>query len=252
MRLLALWLLLFSSVAVAHELQSITQHIDIKEPGETGWQQDLIGRFSLSRQFDFGLQGTYLERFDFYETRLGGLLTYRPTDRLTLELRYLEGSDNEILPENEGFLSAYYALADGLSPYLILRDSRYSVTHVSTATLGMEIEKIRSFIIMPQVLYGKATFESPGQTRDVYNAGLRVIYYQEGKYSLTAFGYAGKEASQGIIGRSTILVDTLTGGIGGGYYFAPDLKADLIVDHTDYDQLNTQFLTTTLNLVWKL
>ena len=251
MRFLALGILLFSSASFAHEIQSITQHVDIKGLNKTGWQQDIIGKFNLNRKWDAGIQGTYLERFDFYEKRAGAFLAYKPNERLSLEARYLQGEDNEILPERQTILSAYYALADGYSPYFTYRDSAYSVTRVHTATVGMEIEKIQSVILIPQVLFGKATFTSPNQTRDVYNVGLRAVYYKENRYSFTAFAYTGKEASQGIIGQSTMLVNTLTGGLGAGYNFAPNLKADLIVDHTDYDQLNTQFLTTTLNLIWK-
>lgn len=252
MRLLTLWILLIPAMSFAHEIQSITQHVAIKKQKETGWQQDLIGKFVLNRKVEVGAQGTYLERFDLYEKRAGAFVSYRASEKLMVEARYLAGNGNKILPEGQAVLGAYYALAEGLSPYLIYRDTKYSVTKLNTATLGVEIEKIRNIILIPQAVYGKATFDSPAGTKDVYNFGLRAIYYKENHYSFTVFGYAGKEASQGIVGESNLRVDTLTGGVGAGYFFNPNFKADLIVDHTDYDQLNTQFLTTTLNLVWKL
>lgn len=248
----ALLLFLLPVYALAHEIQSTTQHLSISRQNETGWQQDLTAKIDVSRTFDVGLQGTYLERFDFYEKRAGGFLVARPNEKLSLEARYLVGNGNEILPLKQGILSAYYSLAQGLTPYLFYRDTKYSVTHLNTGTFGMEIEKIRHVILIPQVVYGKATFESPAETKDVYNFGLRAIYYQENSFSLMIFGYLGKEASQGIIGASNILVDTKTLGLGAGYFIIPHLKLDLIVDHTDYDQLKTQFTTTTLNFVWKL
>jgi hypothetical protein len=64
------------------------------------------------------------------------------------------------------------------------------------------------------------------------------------------FAFRGVEASQGIVGKSNFLIDTKSGGLGASYYFIPQLKTELTVDHTDYQQLKNQFLTTTLNLVW--
>ncbi len=250
MRWIALVLSILSISANAHEILSITQHVNIRKQNETGWQQDVIARIELNRKFDVGAQATYLERFDFFEKRVGGFVVYRPTEAWTLEARYLQGMGNEILPEKQGILSAYYAAAPGFAPFVFYRDTRYSVTHLHTVTIGTEIEKIRNIIIIPSFMVGRATFKSPGKTDDVHNYGLRAIYYVEKKWAFTVFSYKGKEASQGIIGRSTQLVDTLSGGLGGTWYFTEDLRADLIFDHTDYDQLNTEFHTTTLNVSW--
>jgi len=242
---LAFW----STTLFAHEAQLVTQHLSLKRQHKTGWQSDLIAKATLSRKWEAGLQGTYLERFNFFEKRAGAFAFYRPNDRLTLEARYLQGSGNQILPERQYHLHAYYALAQGLAPFLFYRDMKYSVTRLHAVNLGLEIEKIRSFIIIPQIMMGKATFNSPADTKNVYNYGLKVIYYQELRFSLFAFGYKGKEAAQGIIGASNQLIDTLSGGAGAGYYFRPATKAELVVDHTNYKQLKNQFLTTTLNLI---
>ncbi len=250
MRWIVLGLSILSISAQAHEILSTTQHVNLRKQDETGWQQDLVARINFNRKFDFGAQATYLERFDLFEKRAGGFVVYRPTEKWTLEARYLQGMGNEILPEKQTILSAYYAAAPGYVPFFYYRDSRYSVTHLHTMNLGLEIEKISSIIIIPSIMLGRATFKSPGKTDDVHNYGVRASYYVEKKWAFTAFGYKGKEASQVIIGRSTQLVDTLSGGLGTTYYFNEDLKADLIFDHTDYDQLNTEFHTTTLNISW--
>lgn len=250
MRWIALVLIFLSLNAQAHEILSITQHVNLRKQNETGWQQDLIAKFDFNQKFDFGAQATYLERFDFYEKRVGGFVVYRPNESWTLEARYLQGMGNEILPEKQAIISAYFAAGAGLAPFIYYRDSRYSVTHLHTVNLGVEIEKIPHFIIIPSVMIGRATFKSPGKTDDVHNYGLRATYYVEKKWAFTVFGYKGKEASQGIIGRSTLLIDTLSGGLGATYFFNDDFKADLIFDHTDYDQINTEFHTTTLNLSW--
>ncbi len=250
MRWIALVLSIITFSAHAHEILSTTQHVTIRKQDETGWQQDLIAKIDFSRKFDFGAQATYFERFNFFEKRAGGFVIFRPTESWSLEARYLQGIGNEILPEKQAILSAYYAAAAGLAPFIYYRDTRYSVTHLHTVNLGVEIEKIPYIIIIPSVMVGRATFKSPGKTDNVHNYGLRASYYVEKKWAFTVFGYKGKEASQGIIGRSTKLIDTLSGGLGGTYYFNDDLKADLIFDHTDYDQLNTEFHTTTLNISW--
>lgn len=239
---------IISNSISAHEIQSVTQHVNLRRQNESGWQQDLIGRVEVNRKFDVGLQGTYLERFDLFEKRAGGFLTYRPTDSWTLEARYLQGMGNEIMPEKDIILSAYHSYAQGLAPFIYYRDSRYSATRVHTASVGVEIEKIPNIIIIPSVMLGRATFQDPADTDDVFNVGLRATYYQEKNFSFSVFGFKGKEASQAIIGRAAVLVDTLTGGAAAGYYFTPEFRAELIFDHTDYDELETEFHTTTLNL----
>lgn len=246
-----LFLVFLSTSLQAHEVQVSTQHLDIKKQNETAWQHDIIGRAVLSRKFDIGLQATYLERFDLHEGRFGGFLIYHPKPGITLEFRYLNGqNENEILPEDQYNFSAYMAWQEGLTPFLLYRDARYSQTHLHALNLGLEIEKIRHIILIPQIMFGKATFNFPAETKDVHNYGLRAIYYHEGRFSLFAFGYKGKEASQGIIGQSNIIVDTLSGGLGTGFYFTPTIRGEILIDHTDYEQLNNQFVTSTFNLQW--
>lgn len=250
MRFFVLLLVLFSVHVQAHEVQSSTQYVNIRRQKESGWQQTLVGKIDYNRKFQFGAIGSYLERFDIYDKQAGGLLLWRPDDKWTIEGRYLQGMGNDILPEKMAQVSAYYAWGNGLAPFLIYRDNRYSVTTVHSINLGIEIEKIPHIIIIPMVMGGRATFKTPAKSDDVNSYGLRAVYYNEGKYSFSVFGFRGKEASQGIIGASTVIVDTLTGGLSGTYYFTPDLKTELVFDHTDYDQLNTEFHTTTLNITW--
>jgi hypothetical protein len=249
-RWIALLLTFFSFSLYAHEITSVTQHVTLRKQDEVGLQQDVIAKINLNKIFDIGAQATYLERFDLFEKRVGGFMVIRPHKKWTVEARYLQGMGNEVLPEKQAILSAYYAAGPGYSPYVFYRDSRYSVTHLHTINFGVEIEKIANIILIPSFMVGKATFKPLGKTDDVHNYGLRAIYYVEKTWAFTLFGYKGKEASQGIIGRSTELVDTLSGGLGGTYYFTDELKADLFFDHTDYDQLNTEFHTTTLNISW--
>ncbi len=250
MRGFVLILFCLSLNAHAHEIHSVTQHVNLRKQKTSGWQQDLLARLEVNEKVNVGGQVTYLERFELFEKRLGGLISYRPHERWTLEVQYLQGKGDEILPEKQTILSGYYAWLSGLSPYFYYRDSRYSSTTLHTANLGMEIEKIPGIILIPSVMFGKASFDSPEQTRDVHNYGLRAIYYQEKKYSVSVFFYQGKEASQGIIGESSELVDTLTGGLSLAWYFTPSFKSELAFDHTDYDQLQTEFHTSTLNLSW--
>ncbi len=250
MRFFVLFLLCLSVNTYAHEIQTVTQHVNLRKQKTSGWQQDLLARIKVNDKVNVGGQVTYLERFDLYEKRIGGMVSYRPSERWTLEAHYLQGKGNEILPVKQTILSGYYAWLSGLSPYLYYRDSRYSSTTLHTVNAGMEIEKIPGVIIIPSVMFGKASFDSPKQTRDVHNFGIRAIYYQEKKYAVSVFSYKGKEASQGIIGESSKLVDTLTGGMSFTWYFSPTFKSELAFDHTDYDQLKTEFHTTTLNLSW--
>ncbi len=249
--MLAIIILLLSGTSFATDLFWSTQHIEIKRQNKIGWQHELQVKQDLSRKVYAGVGGTYIERFQFFEKRYGAFVGYKASDRLNLEARWYRGeNDNQILPRDQKILSAYYAAAPGLTPYLVYRDYRYSVTRVHMANLGMEIEKIPNIILIPQVMAGKATFSTPAGTESIYNYGLRAMYYVEKKFTAFVFGYQGREASQGIVGQSNVLVDTRSGGFGGSYFFRDDLRAEFIFDHTDYRQLKNQFLTSTLNLYW--
>ncbi len=115
------FLLLCSSYSYAHDIALVTQHLNIKKQHLSAWQHDVLARAVVSRKFDFGLQGTYLERFNQYETRAGAFAIYHLTHELTVEARYLKGKDeNVILPQDEYDLTAYYALTPGYTslPFL--------------------------------------------------------------------------------------------------------------------------------------
>ncbi|MFL5786199.1 MAG: hypothetical protein ACJ76H_16390 [Bacteriovoracaceae bacterium] len=239
------------TILASTDFFSSTQHISITRNNDTGWQQELQGKYDFNRKLSGGLGGSYLQRFSFYEKRFGGFVGYRFTDRLSVEARMYFGEEgNHILPRRQGILTAYYSLGCGWTPYLVYRDYRYSSTHVNMVNLGLEIETIPHFIFVPQVMIGNATFSGPATTEAVNSYGLRVMYYEEKKYTAFIYGARGKEAAQGIVGASNILVDTRTAGLGGSYFITEGLRAELVFDHTDYEQLKTQFLTTTLNLFW--
>lgn len=248
---LALALLFLSGLIYAHEVQYIGQHVKLNRQGKSGWQQDVLARAVLSPKHEVGLQGTYLERFDLYERRAGALYTFRPNDQWTLEAKWMHATDDaDLLPLDYYQLSAYYGWIPGYAPYLFYRKSIYSITHVDLVTLGLEIEKIKRVVLIPQFSQGTARFNDPNETKGVHNYGLRVVYYVEDKYSLHTYYYQGREASQGIVGASSILVNTRSTGFGGAYSFTPTLRAIASFDYTDFTKIQNQFLTTTLNLIW--
>ncbi len=235
-----------TTVANAHDIQLITQHLDIKKQKKVGWQQDIIARATFTRKFDAGLQATYLSRFDVYDKRVGGFVGFSPTDRLFLEVKYLQGMGNTILPEKSTQLTTYYTLASGLSSFGVLKNNRYARTNINSVGLGIEIEKIPSFIIIPQIMLGQAIFKDPAQTKSIHSLGLKGVFYREKNFSVFVFGARGREPAQVITGVSNILVDTVSAGAGGGYYFTKNFRSELIFDHTDYQQIHNQFMTTTL------
>jgi hypothetical protein len=235
----------------ANEIQATSQHINLRRQNKIGRQQDLIGKINLSRKTDIGIQGTYLERFNLFEKRFGGFIQTRINDRLNLEVRYLQGFKSEILPEKQTILTSYFSYSPGVTPFITLKDTRYSVTHLNNIGLGFELEKIPNIILIPSASIGRAIFKNPAESRDIYSFGMKATYYIENKFSFSLFGYKGREASQGLVGRTTTLpIDTLSGGAAISYFFINDLKTEIIFDHTNYDQLKTEFHTTTLNLTW--
>lgn len=250
-RLIIIAVAFLSTLSFAHEVQVITQHIKLNRTSDTAWQSDFLAKAALSPKWEAGLQGTYLERFDFYENRAGGFVVYHPNPSISLELRYLKGeSEVQILPKDQYSVVLYHALTTGIAPYLIYQNSLYSITHLQTLGLGIEIEKIANFIIIPQIMIGQAQFKDPTEVKEVNNLGLKVIYYKERLYSLFLFANKGIQASQALIGLASETIETKSAGFGAGYYFIPNLKAEYIFDYTDLGELDNQFLTSTLNLVW--
>jgi hypothetical protein len=249
--IVAIGIVFLSTSALAHEVQLITQYLKINRQNDTGLQTDLFAKATLSPKYEVGLQGTYLERFSYYEKRAGAFVIMRPSPSLTFEARYAKGDgDVEILPRDQYSLGVYHALSDGLSPFLSYQNVLYSITHVQSMRLGIEIEKFTNIIIIPQVMIGQAEFKDPAEVEEVNSLGLKVIYYREDLYSLLAYAYKGLEASQAIIGRSATTIETKTVGGGGAYYFIPGVKTELLFEYMDLGELDNQFITTTLNLAW--
>jgi hypothetical protein len=244
-------LVFLSTSLLAHEIKMATSVIDIPVQRETGTQQDLFGRFNLNQDWDAGLHGTHLKRYNYFENRLGAFVTYRPSDRTTLELRSYFARDVQLIPEQEIGLSVYHALSDGLTTFMSYRNSRYSVTDVESIALGFEIEKIVHWIFIPQIMAGTATFRRPAETKNLYSVGARVVYHHEEEFGLFAFGFRGAEASQAVVGDSSQLINTLTGGLGGNYHITRDLIAEISIEHTDYGNLKVQFITSQFNLKWR-
>ena len=252
-RLISLLTLLFlSDISTAHEVRLSTQHLKLNRQGKSGWQQDIFAKAQFSSNWHAGINGTYLERFDIYERRLGSMVVYSPHELLTIEASYQRGLDEvELLPRDQYQLSLYHALGTGTSPFLIFQNSLYTVTHLQSMRLGVELEKISGLILIPQVLLGQASFTNQSEHKNIYSLGLRAVYYKESNYSFILYGYRGTEAAQGAFGRSSQTINTLTGGLGAGLDVMEALKTELLFDYTDFDEINNQFLTTTFNLTWK-
>lgn len=246
-----LFVVFLSTSAFAHEVQLVTQHLKLNRQNDSAWQSDLLARATLSSKLEVGLQGTYLERFNLFEKRAGAFASIKPLPNLTLEAQYLKGDgDVQILAKDQYTVSLYHSLADGISPFLTYRNALYSITHLQYTRLGVEIEKLQNIIIIPQVMLGQAQFNDPGEVKEVNNFGLKVIYYREQHFSVSAFAYQGLEASQAIVGRSSNTIKTKTVGAGASYFFVPDLRSEIVFEYMDLGKLNNQFLTTTLNLAW--
>jgi hypothetical protein len=244
-----IFIMIFCSGALyAHDIQLITQHLDIKKQNKVGWQQDIIARATFSRKLDAGLQATYLSRFNISDKRVGAFIGFSPIDRLFVEVKYLQGMGNTILPEKSTQLTSYYTIASGLSAFGVLKNNRYARLNLNSVNLGIEIEKIPSFIIIPQVMIGNAIFKDPAQTKSIHSFGLKGVFYREKNFSVFVFGAKGREPAQVITGVSNIMVSTVSTGAGGGYYFKSNFRGELIFDHTDYQQIHNQFFTTTLLL----
>ena len=251
-RLISLSTLVLSTTLFAHEVRVTNQHLKLNRQQQSAWQSDIRAKATLSEKWEAGLTATYLERFDRFEKSAGVFALLSPSDLLTIEAQYIQGpQDVEILPRHHYQFTAYHGLKMGMSPFLSYANRLFSVTHVQSLRAGIEIERIQNIILIPQIMIGQARFDNAAEIERIHNFGLKAIYYRENLYSFSVYGYKGAEASQGIFGQSNILIKTLTAGTGLGYHFTSAVKTEFLFDYTDYDEINNQFLTSTLNLVWK-
>jgi hypothetical protein len=250
-RLIFIITAILSGIASASELHFSNQLIKINRQNETGYQAYVSGKTALNSAWELGLLANYIERFRLYETRLGGLATYRPNDRFFFEMRYLKGQENvQLLPKDQYGITVYHSWSDGISPFLNYQNSIYSITSLQTLKLGVEIEKIKNIIIIPHASIGQAKFNDPSETKEVNHLGLKVMYVVEENYSFQVYASKGIEASQAIVGRDSQTIETKTAGFGASYYTFGQLKLEGLFDYTDLGQLKNQFLTTTINLSW--
>lgn len=249
--LILLFGLFLSANAFPHEIQFVGQHIKLNRQNDSAWQSDILARATLSPQWDVGMQATYLERFDLYENRVGMMAFYRHSPTVKIEARYFKGEENvEILPRDHYLLTLYHSLTRGVSPYFIYQNALYSSTHLQTLRLGVEIEKIKNIILIPMLMIGQTQLKDPGEVREVNSFGMKAFYFEELNYFFSVFGHKGIDISQAVVGQSGETITTTTGGFSAGMWFFKNLKAEFIFDYTDYDELNNQFITSTLNLVW--
>lgn len=164
--------LIFSNILYAHDIQTITQFIAIKKQNTSGFQQDILARAVLSKKWEAGVQASYLNRFNVSDKRTGAFVGFHPSNRWFLELKYLQGMGNRLLPEKQTQLQTYYTIGSGYSAYATLRNSRYAFTNLNTVNLGIEIEQIPSLIFIPSFMLGNATFKNPADTKAVNNLSL--------------------------------------------------------------------------------
>lgn len=253
MKIILLFLIFFSVLSNATEIQWSTQHVNLKKQNQSGWQHNLTGKKNVTPELTLGLSGSYLKKFNLYDNSYGGLIGIKINEKTYVELMYNQGMGNKILPKRDSNLVSYYALTNGLTPFLVLKDSRYSDTKVQSASLGIEIEKWPNFLFIPQLMLGGSEFNSDRSNESVYSFGLRAIYYTENKFSMFAFGSKATEASQGITGAvvNNIKITSTTGGIGGSYYLLDSLKSEFSVEHTDYREIKNQYITSVLSLNYK-
>ena len=253
LRLSFFFVAFLSSIAFAHEIHVSNQYIQINKQKSHGFQSTVIGTAEINQKWSLGLLANYLERFSFYENRLGALATYKPSDLFTIEARFIKAEGGtKILPEDQYRMTVYHRLSEGLTPFFSYQDSTYSITHLQTVNFGMEIEKIKNFIVIPQLMMGQARFKDPIHSREVNSIGLKIIYSVENDYAFFLFGNKGIEASQSITGEAAKTLNTKTGGLGANYYINSTLKLEGLFDYTDYEELSNQFLTSTVNLTWML
>jgi hypothetical protein len=251
LRLSLVLMVFLSGIVSAHEIQFSNQYIQINKQNTQGFQSTLIGRAEVNQKWNVGILANYLERFSFYENRLGMLATYKPNDLFTIEARFIKAEGGtKILPQDQYRMTVYHRLSEGLTPFFSYQDSTYSITHLQTVNFGMEIEKIKHFIVIPQLMMGRAKFKDPVNSREVNSIGLKIMYSVENNYAFFLFANKGIEASQSVTGVAAKTLNTKTSGLGANYYFNPTIKVEGLFDYTDYEELSNQFLTSTINLTW--
>ena len=248
----ALFLLVFlSTTGFAHEAYLSSQHTKINRQEESSWLHTAGGKMHLNDESSITLEGSYLERFSFYEKRFGAGYFQQVLPNWGLGINYLHAFNNpEIFAEDQFNINNFISFNDGLSAFALYQRSQYSITEIDLIRLGLEIEKIQDFIFVPQITLGEARFDEPNTHHNLYQFGLKAIYYREALYSVSVHYFQGNEAAQTIVGRLNKTIYTKNVGLSLGYYINQDLEVEYLFDYLDLGKLNNQFVSSTINLNW--
>lgn len=245
-----LFIMMGNTLAFAHEVTVTGSHISLQRQNSSGRQLSAEGYANLNDNQRMRLGAQYLERFDLYERIfLVGFEQRFESFYVGANAEY--GHNGRILPHHRFSLLSGQAVAPGISFYEEIRTAEYTATTLDEVILNMEIEKIKSVVIVPMTRFGRAKFKSPSETKTLFGYGLKWIYYRENIGQAWFSVFRGQEPAQVVLGSFNEVLNSKSIATGIKYEWNESITSGLSVDYTHYDLINNHFLTTSLTTTWR-
>lgn len=250
MKLITILILsIFSITALAHEITLSGSYLELQRQNKTGRQAGIDGYFDLNDKQRLHLGGQYLERFDLYE-HLFAVGFEHHFESFYLKANAEFGNDGKILPHYRYSIASGQSIFEGISLYEEFKTAKYTQTELNEFIFNIEIEKIKSVVLIPMTRFGNANFSGPAGTKKLFTYGLKAMYYQEDLGNIWISATKGQEPAQAVLGSYNKVLRSKSLASGLKYIWNSNLNSGLSIEYTDYNLINNHFLTTTLNTTW--
>ncbi len=240
---------LIATSVFAHEITFTGSYLELQKQNKSGRQAGVDGYIDLNDKQRLHLGGQYLERFDLYE-RLVVVGFEHHFEKFYLKANAEFGNDGKILPHYRYSVASGQSLFEGISLYEEFKTAKYTQTELNEFLFNIEIEKIRSVVLIPMTRFGNANFSGPAGTKKLFTYGLKAMYYKEDLGNIWLSATKGQEPAQAVLGSFNAVLRSKSVASGVKYIWNSNLNSGLSVEYTDYDLINNQFLTTTFNTTW--
>jgi hypothetical protein len=245
----ALLSVLWLAGAWAHELETRYQYWWLKGPEVKSWRHDLLGTINLPGPHHLLFGVTHFERFREEDRQI--LLGWR---RKTMsgywELTHADGGHNKVLAIRDTQLTHGGPLGHGFDGQINLKAQGYDTNDLHMASVGLNKEFPGGSFIYTGLGGGRATFQSPGETQDVWGANVRAGRYQQDNYKWWVMGARGEEAQPLVVLGLTRPLRFVSYGVGGEKNLGTTWRASLDFDRTYYPSVATRMDSVTGRLIW--
>ncbi|MBY0516668.1 MAG: hypothetical protein K2P81_07165 [Bacteriovoracaceae bacterium] len=240
---------LFINLVQASEINTRYQYWWLKGPEVKSWRQDLAATIDMKSKTSLLIQASHFERFQQVD-RIALLGFRHKTESGTWEFTHADGGTNRILAIRDTQLTHYRALVPGLGGWINLRAQGFHTNDVHMLNMGLEKEWAQGWFLIPSMSAGKATYNQPAATRNIWGSQLRIGRYQEDNWKAWIFGALGEEAQALASLSQTKPLKVKSYGLGVEKNILNSLRFLIQLERSYYPSINTRFESVMGQLTW--